>query len=335
MIQTLTGKKYLHWLFLVGFLLVTLDGLAQAGLFILENVKHTAFKPVDTVKLRPEHRKIIMDFTRKVSPYLQVDPFLGWTVRTGAEKNIHRINLQGIRSNREYDLNPPEGVTRIAAFGDSFAHGSEVENDRAWTAVLEKMDPALEVLNFGVPGYGTDQAYLRFQTEAPQYRPNMIVIGYMTENIGRHVNVFKPFYAPLTRVPLAKPRFREEHGSLVLIPNPLKSTNDYRKLLASDRETLLELGRNDFYFQTLYKNGPFDRISFVRLAKILLYKNIPGNNTIQNGQYNKNSEAFRITILILESFYREVEALGAEPVIMIFPCEGDLRNYLQNNRKMH
>ena len=71
------------------------------------------------------------------------------------------------------------------------------------------MAPQVELLNYGVPAYGLDQAYLRYLKVGAQYHPNIVFIGYMTENFERDVNVFRPFYG--NGYPdwiFSKPRFR-------------------------------------------------------------------------------------------------------------------------------
>jgi hypothetical protein len=80
-----------------------------------------------------------------------------------SKDGLYVSNSAGIRSNREYNLIAPPGVTRIVAFGDSFTHGDEVPNQETWEYLLEQSRDEVEVMNFGVQGYGADQAYLRYK----------------------------------------------------------------------------------------------------------------------------------------------------------------------------
>ena len=48
----------------------------------------------------------------------------------------------------------------MAAFGESFTYCEEVDVSDCWVAQLEHAWAGSEVLNFGVPGYGPDQAWL-------------------------------------------------------------------------------------------------------------------------------------------------------------------------------
>src|SRR6266496_3740425 len=56
--------------------------------------------------------------------YLRFDSDLGWSQEPGArtvdDGIVFESNAAGFRAEREYSPEPPPGVTRIAAFGDSF-----------------------------------------------------------------------------------------------------------------------------------------------------------------------------------------------------------------------
>ena len=194
-------------------------------------------------------------------------------------KKLYRANSSGIRGDKEYTLVPPPGVRRILTFGDSYTHCDGVLNHETWQAIMESYDSNMEVINFGVGGYGTDQAYLRYLEEGRQYQSHIVLIGFMTENIKRNVNRYRPFYFPPTSMPLAKPRFIIKNGKLSLIPNPMQRLDDYRMLLLHTPEVLSEAGINDYYYQSHYKSNIYDWSPAVRITKIFL-KEI--NKKLQN-----------------------------------------------------
>ena len=88
---------------------------------------------------------------------------------------------------------PRRGLCVSLLFGDSFVYGNEVSDDDAWCAVLEASSDALEVLNYGVGGYGLDQAFLRFQREGMALHPDVVLIGFTPDDLGRVVNVYRRF----------------------------------------------------------------------------------------------------------------------------------------------
>jgi len=70
---------------------------------------------------------------------------------------------------------------------------------------LEARTDALNVLNYGIGGYGFDQAFLRFQREGIALRPDVVLIGFAPDDLGRLVNVYRRFISS-RELPLAKPR---------------------------------------------------------------------------------------------------------------------------------
>ena len=111
----------------------------------------------------------------------------GWH-RSEGEAFI-KINSRGLRD-REHTLVKPAGVYRIAVLGDSYAEARQVEREQAFWALLPDELAAcgfqpgkkLEVLNFGVSGYGTAQEYLVLQTMAIRYSPDLVLLQFTNGN---------------------------------------------------------------------------------------------------------------------------------------------------------
>ena len=139
------------------------------------------------------------------------DEMLGWTYPPNAARHsgTFTINSAGLRSQREYSQTPSPDTLRIALFGDSFTAGDEVSDDETWGHQLEmKLNQAgirTEVLNFGVGGYGMDQAFLRWQKAGRGYAPDMVIFGFQPENLDRNVNIFSMLH--FGTKPFSKPRF--------------------------------------------------------------------------------------------------------------------------------
>jgi len=278
-----------------------------------------------------EARFTLGDDTRRRIPrivqgreqYYPHDALLGWTAKPGGSTRLYHANAQGMRADREYAPFPPAGVVRIAAFGDSFVQGNEVANPDAWPAVLEGLRPGLEVLNFGVGAYGVDQSLLRYLRDGIRFRPHVVVIGFMTENIHRHVNRFRPFYSPRPYSPWAKPRFALQGEGLVLVPNPLPRRRDYRSLLRDEEATLARLGSGDYYWERIWRPVRLGFLPSARLASFLA-ASWSDTRTLIGGRYNPRSEAFEVTARLLEAFSDAVLEAGALPFIAIFPQRSDL-----------
>ena len=55
----------------------------------------------------------------------------------------------------------------FSIYGDSYAFDTEVNDTQAWPNQLAEI-MSCGILNYGIPGYGLDQAYLRFKSHNPK-----------------------------------------------------------------------------------------------------------------------------------------------------------------------
>jgi len=260
---------------------------------------------------------------------LQFDAFLGWRYRAGYKDPRNEMNQQGLRSTRAYAPTPSPGVLRIAAFGDSFVYGNEVANAESWPFLIEEMFPRLEVLNYGVGGYGTDQAYLRFLMEGAALAPDIVLIGFAPVDLARTVNVYRRFLSNL-ELPLIKPRFvLDRDGRLSLLSNPITQVTDYGKYL-EDPRGVIELGRDDYWYESVvYENPLYDLSATVRVLTTLWVRVrrryldgerlLEGDGVVQAVKFKSESPAFRIQTMLFEKFKADALALRAVPIVVILP----------------
>jgi lysophospholipase L1-like esterase len=93
-------------------------------------------------------------------------------------------NATGMRETRDFDLVAPPGTVRIVGIGDSGMFGFGLEQDQDYLSVLERRlaarhgGTAYEVLNFGVPGYNSQQEMEVLRARALPYRPNIVIVGW-------------------------------------------------------------------------------------------------------------------------------------------------------------
>ena len=122
----------------------------------------------------------------------RLDPVLGWSPRPGLagayalEGRTHiRINDAGFRD-EAHALAKPPGTLRVAVLGDSFTEGREVAlEDTFWKVAERKLSDcvgAVEVLGFGVNGYGTAQAAIALETRVWPYSPDVVMLAFFTGN---------------------------------------------------------------------------------------------------------------------------------------------------------
>jgi hypothetical protein len=161
--------------------------------------------------------------------FASYDPVLGWESEASGD---------GIRGSTRFVPEPEAGVTRIVALGDSFVYGTDVAADENFAAILNARAPETEVLNMGVPGYGIDQAYLKYVHLGATYQPHVVVLGIYVSDYERSSMAFTTF---------AKPKFVETTQGFVVanqpVPEPLVELNRISQALEG-RSYLLETLRN-------------------------------------------------------------------------------------------
>jgi hypothetical protein len=128
--------------------------------------------------------------------FSQVDAALGSSLLPGSEgwyKNegeaYVRINSAGLRD-REHVLSKPARTFRIAVLGDSYAEAVQVPMEDAFWSVLERAMKGcptfagreIEVINFGVSGYGTAQELLMLRQRVWAYSPDIVLLAFVTGN---------------------------------------------------------------------------------------------------------------------------------------------------------
>ena len=183
--------------------------------------------------------------------YLVPDAELGWTIgpsrrstdynRRGVEEMfaqrgeppprpsaavdapIYVSSVEGLRSARpDVSFASVLAQRRIAVVGDSFTFGLEVTYDEAWPAQLERLfGEGVQVLNFGVDGYGVDQAYLRYRRDVPAWKPEIVVLGMIDDDVRRTMCVYAFLCFPGFGMPFGKPRLVEDARGLTPLNLPL------------------------------------------------------------------------------------------------------------------
>jgi hypothetical protein len=111
----------------------------------------------------------------------------GWYTREG--QSYVRVNSEGLRD-RERSLRKPANTFRIAVIGDSFTEAMHVPQEDTFCWVMErelKLCPPfagkdVEVINFGVSGYGTAQELITLRQKVWQYQPDMVILALLTFN---------------------------------------------------------------------------------------------------------------------------------------------------------
>jgi hypothetical protein len=265
------------------------------------------------------------DITESYDWYMaRHDPQLGWV--TPAD----RLDAEGSRPISAFP-DPTRTKTCVSLYGDSFTEGAGVDPEHAWSNVLSQFLNC-RVANFGVSGYGTDQAYLRFANNLND-KAHVVILGFLSENPMRNVNQLRNLISPCTAC-LLKPRFYlSEQGKLTLVPIP-PLNKEAHNTLREHPESILS---RDFFLP----GGPsgYQRMSFpytwgIIKAFPIIYRNLLLHRPTYFDLYQPGhlSHAVPITLGIMEEFCREAKKRGKQPLILIIPTHFDIIQYHRDGK---
>jgi hypothetical protein len=262
------------------------------------------------------------------------DPHTGWSPRPNVttHKGMYRYESHGIRCGtppKDYALTPAAGVTRIAIYGDSFAHADDVPIAESWGRHLENAlngsGRKFEVINFGVSAYGMDQAFLRWRHLGRRFSPQIVLFGFQAENVNRNVNLLRGFYVMHTGIPFSKPRFiLDGSGRLKAINEPTLDVDAVPGVMA-DMDHWKLANYEWFYNPEDYRQRWWHRSRFLSL----LVDHWPGAEKpgISRAQsvFEPDGEPERVTLRILREFGDEVKSQGGQFIVVHLPKKSDLQ----------
>lgn len=132
-------------------------------------------------------RELRTDLLRRNYP-AERHPTLGYVPKPGYESRDNHwgtlvsIDADGMRRNGTTPA--PSGSKVIAAVGDSFTFGDEVDDDASWPAWLER-ELQQPVKNGGVFGYSLAQAVLRGEAMLAQFEVDTLVVAFVPDDLTR------------------------------------------------------------------------------------------------------------------------------------------------------
>ncbi|MFN0151982.1 MAG: hypothetical protein ACKVU1_14880 [bacterium] len=147
-------------------------GLALAALFAVIAAMEVAVRIAD-----PQPA-----FRYRFSPATWYEPIPGARFTYQREEFAVPVeyNSFGMRD-RERSIENGSGALRVALVGDSFAEAKEVPFDSTLAQTLERLMAAnlreqpVEVLNFGVSGFGTVASTIRFESLGAKFHPDVVI----------------------------------------------------------------------------------------------------------------------------------------------------------------
>lgn len=156
------------------------------------------------------------------------DPVTGWSHLPGSSGRSFNtlyeydaqvsFNSRGIRGPESLTYAKPEGVYRVLLLGDSFIEAVQVNESETLGEQLRgllaaRTGQAVEVINAGVSGFGTDQQLLWLREEGAKYQPDLVLLAVYPHN--DFMNNGEPLESA-NRGAISKPFFALENGALQL-----------------------------------------------------------------------------------------------------------------------
>lgn len=235
-------------------------------------------------------------------------PVYGWTPRPAFRYTLAgsetTVNARGYRGHEVPRARIP-GRTRIVMLGDSITFGYGVRDGETFSAVMEALDPRLEVVNLGVQGYGTDQELLKLEREGLAYAPDVVVLNVCLANDLLDNAAAKSIYDGV----YPKPYFRLEDGRPVLVADHVALSPPRRlALLLSQRSALF--------------NGLLD---LTRVDRARYQRGLAGLAETEPGE-----PAFAVTFALVRRMDEEARGRGARFVALLYPS---LRDFIRPSRR--
>lgn len=259
------------------------------------------------------------------------DPYLGVTHNPGVQgwytdegKAFVRINRDGLRG-PEIAGAKPSGTLRIALLGDSYAEAMQVPLADTFGSVLEKQlatcprlkGRKVEVINFGVSGFGTAQELVMLRRRVWQYSPDIVVLAFVTGNDvsdnSRLLSSQKPGYQD-------RPYFEYREGKLVLDNSfrhsPrfrshettawrfLRAVADHSRLLQLAREARVRWAGRQWWQEAQRRAGETNPVISEAILEDSKAYQAPTDPAWQS--------AWQVTERLLEEMQREVTDKGAD-----------------------
>jgi hypothetical protein len=141
------------------------------------------------------------------------------------ESNL--ITFDELGSRLAYNGDP--SIKSVSCYGDSFCLAREVPDRETWAYVLGQITGAC-VSNYGVGGYGLDQALMRCERGYDADPTDIVIMSVTSVSVARISSVYRHYIDP-GNVLGVKPRFvLSDDGVLGLIPYPFGDKSCFRNL---------------------------------------------------------------------------------------------------------
>lgn len=248
------------------------------------------------------------------------DPDTGWPFR----ENAVGSDATGARTSPS-NAESRGGTPCVSVYGDSFAWSTGVDDSHAWPNLLSQK-LGCRVLNFGVIGFGTDQALIRFETNVHDDAP-LSMLCFWTEDILRNVNQYRALLSPRAET-LLKPRFIHEKGQLTRVALPTLEKREFFRMIDTPEAFL----HHEYFLPNTHNFTIRPQFPYVvSCLKALFSKRVASrvNGKLFYEEFfdkTHDSDAYLVTLDIMKRFARECAARNKTPLIVFIPGCRDIKS---------
>jgi hypothetical protein len=232
-------------------------------------------------------------------------------------------DASGAKLNKEF---PQPGHACASAYGDSFIWGYGIPLQDGW---IERLSHKLgcRVADYGVDGYGTDQAYVRFTRMKNDEAP-VVLLGIFPENVMRNVNQYRGFLGfPQSPVWLKGRFVLDDTGKLQWIHRPRLDEAGWERLLRNPASVI----PHDYLLPDSH-DGPVT-LGFpytLTAVRMLLMPRVWVRLTSRPSwadffHADHPSGALALTAAVAEAFARDAERDGKHPLVVMLPGASSFR----------
>lgn len=258
------------------------------------------------------------------STKIEPDKELGWPAPATARSAPY--DEAGAKLNADF---PVTSDACASAYGDSFVWGYDVPHNDGWIEQLSRR-LGCRVSNFGVSGYGVDQAYLRFRQKTEDKAPT-VMLGIYPQDVMRNVNQYRSFLGFPLHPHALKGRFILTQDKRL----------EWRAPPALDLERFLELNRSpekivpDDYILPGSLDGPtIKRVSYtwtllsLAVSRRVLNRLSGRGSTSDFLDAKHPSGSFELTLAIVDAFDALAKQRGQRLLVVMLPGASSLRQKL-------
>ncbi len=254
------------------------------------------------------------------------DPHLGWPYKD--QLGSKRYNHRGARPCPSCENYP--GQACVSLFGDSFTQSPQPDHLTWGNLLADRLKCPVD--NFGVGGYGTDQALIRYETITPN-QSEFVVLAHYSENIIRNLTRNRDFVTYQQWYAL-KPRFiLNNEGQLQRVSIPQITGEEYQAWLDSSQD-------GDSFPHETFAPGGAAGVTLLKFPYTLsLLRNLKDfrmqakmrkqPDYASFYQAGNPAQGLAITQKILERFSELAQKRQQRPLILLLPSKKDLKHYLK------